>query len=139
MTTKVAGGVMGYRLALTLEANYNAAMNDCVMGGPGDFQVSLCDGSKPILGQVIMPNVKRGSGALAGTYPQPSTPGDVSIGTRGHAVQTFTSAAAITVGAAVNVNATGGLVPSGTANSQPIGIALNGAAGSGTKIDVLVQ
>jgi len=107
ITTKIAGGVVGYRIALTLEANYAAAIGDCVMGGPGDFQCVAADGSLPILGDVIMPNVKRGTGALAGTYPQANVPGDVSIGVRGHAVQTKKTGAAVTVGAAVGINAAG--------------------------------
>jgi hypothetical protein len=138
MTTKLAGGVIGYRIALTLEANYASAMGDVVMGGPGDFQCVLCDGSLPALGNVIMTNVKRGTGALAGTYPQPNTPGDVSVGARGHAVQTFTSGAAITVGTTVGVKTDKKLYPPG-AGVANIGIALNGAAGTGTAIDVLVQ
>lgn len=138
MTTKIAGGVIGYRLALTLEANYAAAMNDCVMGGPGDFQCVLCDTTLPVLGQVIMPNVRRGTGALAGTYPQPSVPGDVSVGARGHAVQTFTSGATCVVGTLVGVKADKKLWPAG-AGVATIGIALNGAVGVGGAVDVLIQ
>lgn len=142
MTTKIAGGVVGYRIALTLEANYAAAIGDCVMGGPGDFQCIKCDGTLPVLGDVIMPNVKRGTGSLAGTYPQPNNPGDVSVGARGHAVMTKKSAAAITVGTLVNIGVLSGggtLYPGGTGSTEPYGIALNGAVGAGTAIDVLVQ
>lgn len=139
MTTKVAGGVISSRLAITLECTYAAAIGDVVMGGPGDYQCQQYDGTKPILGDVVTPNVRRGSGALAGTYPQPNVPGDVSVGVRAHAVQTKTSGAAITVGSLVNIGADQKVYPSGTATTQPYGTALMGAAGSGIKIDVLVQ
>lgn len=139
MTTKITGGVISSRIAATLEANYAAALGDVVMGGPGDFQVVLCDGSKPPLGVVVMPNVKRGSGALAGTYPQANTPGDVSVGLRGHSIQTFVVDAAqtVVVGTTVGIK-NNKLAPGGTAGYANYGIALNGGT-AGTSIDVVAQ
>lgn len=138
ITTKTAGGVVSYRIAATLEANYAAAIGDVVMAGPGDYQCTLCDGTLPALGDVVMPNVRRGSGSLAGTYPQPNVPGDVTIGLKGHAIQTKKAGATITVGTQVNIGANGKIFPSGTSTTQSYGIALNGGI-LNTAIDVVVN
>lgn len=139
MTTKVTGGVISYRIAATMEANYAAAIGDVVMIGPADFQCVLCDGSKPAIGDVVMPNVRRGVGSLAGTYPQPNVPGDVTIGLRGHAIQTKMVAAGqtVVVGTAVGV-AANKIAPAATGGYTAYGVAMNGGA-AGALVDVIVQ
>ena len=86
MTTMVAGLVIGARVGITLQADYGASLNDPVCGGSADWQCQFSTGTLPIIGHVKMPNVKRGTGSLAGTYPQPNTPGDVTVDLRGHYV-----------------------------------------------------
>ena len=139
MTTKVTGGVVSYRIAATLEANYAAAIGDVVMIGPGDFQCVLCDGTKPAIGDVVMPNVRRGIGTLAGTYPQPNVPGDVTVGLRGHGIQTHLvdTGQTVVVGTAVSIKGNK-LAPGGTAGYTPYGVAINGGA-AGAAVDVIVQ
>lgn len=139
MTTKITGGVVSARIAVTLEANYAAAIGDYVMGGPGDFQVVLCDGSKQPLGRVIMPNVRRGTGALAGTYPQPNVPGDVSIGLRGHSIDTLVvdTGQTVVVGGQVGIK-NNKIAAAGTSGYITCGIALNGGT-AGVNVDVVLQ
>lgn len=141
MTTTISGGVISGRIALTMQCQYAAALGDAVSGGPSDYQCQQFNGTLPIVGTVTMPNVRRGTGALAGTYPQPNVPGDVTVDAKGHSVHQYVSGAtAFAAGAAVGLNATMQVVPyTGAANTQPLGVALNGSSASGTTVDVLVQ
>jgi hypothetical protein len=122
-----------------MQCQYAAALGDTVMGGPTDYQCQQWNGTLPAVGTVVMPNVRRGTGALAGTYPQPNVPGDVTVDAFGHSVHQFVSGAtAFTAGAAVALNAAMQVVPwTGAANTQKLGIALNGSSASGTTVDVL--
>lgn len=140
MTTKTVGGKITGLLALTLEAT--AALN---AGDPvhvsGDFQVARADGTKPCIGWVSVPNVRRGTGANAGLYPVANTPGDVTVEARGYAVKDFLCAAVVAAGVDVGFAAAnpGQIVPfTGAANTVKLGVALHGGA-IGARIDVLVQ
>lgn len=140
MTTTITGGVIQGRFALTMSCQYAAAIGDAVSAGPTDYECQQWNGTLPLLGTVIMPNVRRGTGALAGTYPQPNVPGDVTVDAAGLSVHQFVSGGtAFTAGQAVGLNATMQVIPyTGAANTQKLGIALNGSSASGTTVDVLV-
>jgi hypothetical protein len=134
MTTKAAGGKITGLIALTLEAQSALEVGDPVMV-TGDYECDLADGSQPIVGIVSVRNVGRGAN---GAYPVAVTPGDVTVEARGWLVVTKLSGGAITAGTGVGINATGDLVADGTGVAH-LGIALMGATGAGTKIDVLVN
>lgn len=141
MTTTITGGVINGRIGLTMSCQTAANLGDPVMGGPTDYQCTAVDGTKPIIGVVTMPNVRRGTGALAGTYPQPNVPGDVTVDLFAHAVHQFTSNATnFTAGQYVAVDATGKVgLDTAAANTQRVGIALNGSSAAGTVVDVACQ
>lgn len=141
MTTTITGGIISERVGLTLLCQYAAALGDPVMGGPTDYQCQAFNGTLPVLGVVTMPNVKRGTGTLAGTYPQANVPGDVTVGLRGHSVHQFVaSATAFTAGQLVGLNAAGQVIPFvNAANTQSLGVALNGSSVQGTLVDVAIQ
>lgn len=141
MTTTIPGGTITGRIGLTMQAQYAAALGDPVSAGPTDYECQLANGTLPIIGVITMMNVKRGTGTLAGTYPQPNVPGDVTVDARCHFVRQFTSGAtAIVPGTVVGLNATNQLIPfTGAANTQSLGIALNSSSAAGTPVDVAVN
>lgn len=135
MTTKTQGGKITGILALTLESTVALAVGDPVHV-IDDYEVEKADGSKPILGHVSVANVQREAGT--GRWPVSAVPGQVTVEARGFSVRTITSGGAITAGAEVGHGAAGALLAAG-GGVATIGIALMGAAGAGTKIDVLVR
>ena len=92
----------------------------------GDYQVNLCDGSKPCIGFVEVSNVRR----TGGVYPAGYAPGTVTVEVRGHAVRTFTAGGVIVVGTIFGAGAAGAILPNG-AGVSPVGIALMGSAAAG--------
>jgi hypothetical protein len=142
MTTKIAGGAISYRIALTLEAQAALSIGDAVHI-TGNYECAKADGTKPIIGDVQKPNLGRGStlgvGGNAGYYPVAQVPGDVSVGARGWAVTTRKSSAAIAAGVSCALLANGKVVIDGTANSAHYGVTLMAAGGADVDIDILVN
>lgn len=137
MTTKIKGGRITGHLALTVQATVALQEGDDVML-TGDYTVGLADGSKPSIGHVSVRNVKRTTDATSDTFPVPNPGGDVTVEALGWNVRTKVAGGAITAGNYVNVNGAGALVDGGVARTvATVGIALMGAAGAGTPIDVL--
>lgn len=132
--TNTAGGKISGYIALTLEAAYAAAANDAVMMS-ADYTCVKADGSKPVVGYVDTPNVRR----TGGTYPAANNPGPVAVEARGFSVRTLKVAtgATVVVGTSVGVDSTGNVAPSGSGVAD-IGIALMGGAAAAS-IDVLIR
>lgn len=135
MATKRPGGKITGLLALGFESQVALQKRNPVHI-VGDYQVALADGTKPVVGVVSVPNVKR----LGREYPVANIGGDVTVEVRGLFVETITSGGAIAAGVEVSVGAAGIYVATGTAGSSPaVGIALEPATGAGQKIDVLFR
>lgn len=138
MTTTTSGGKMSARLALTMIAG-----SALTIGMPvkitGDYACDKGDATHPIIGYVAVPNVTRGSGTAAGTYPVSQVPGDVAVETIGVAVLVATAGAtAITTPTAIKVAADGTYVPgAGPSDASFIGYALTSCLAAGT-FDLLV-
>lgn len=137
MVTKTSGGKITGLLALTCEATVALQTGDFCMI-VGDYQVALADGSKPVLGQVSVKNVKRVSDVNTTTFPVANVPGAVTVEVAGFYVTTVRTGGAVAAGGACGIGAGGALLAAGT-GVQNIGIALSGATGAGQLIDVLVS
>lgn len=131
--TSAAGGKISGLLALTFEATEAVAINAPVHVS-GDYQVENADGTKPIVGFVDVPNVKR----VGGVYPSAVSPGTCTVEARGVAVRKLTSGAAVTAGARVGINAAGKVVAAPAASVAECGIALMAAGAADVSIDVLI-
>lgn len=136
MTTKLAGGKITGILALTMEASEALVVGDPVHVDD-DYSVAKADGTKPILGNVSVANVKRE--ANSGRYPVSNVPGDVTVEARGFSVRRMTSGAAVTVGGFVGIDATQRAVDVLPDAVNVVGIALMGAGAADVDIDVLVR
>jgi hypothetical protein len=109
MTTKLAGGKITGLLALTCEAQYAAEIGDPVMV-TGPYEVSLMDGSRPLLGHISVAN----KGRVGGTFPAAITPGQCTVEALGFYVRRAAAGADIAAGLAVGYSAGGLLVPRGS-------------------------
>lgn len=137
MTTKVPGGRITGHLALTVQATVALQEGDDVML-TGDYTVGLADGTKPSIGHVSVRNVKRTTTATSDTFPVPNPGGDVTVEALGWNVRTKAVSEAIPAGNFVAVGAAGALVNGGVVRTvATVGIALIGAAGAGSVIDIL--
>lgn len=137
MTTASAGGRITGHLALTVAATAALNENDPVML-TGDYQVGLCDGTKPSIGYVSVKNVKRVVTDTASTFPVGNPGGDVTIEARGLNVGTFLSGGAIVAGNYVKVNNAGAYVDGGVVWAVGIvGIALVHTTAAGQSFDCL--
>lgn len=138
MTTVIAGGRISTRLALTMQAQSALAI-----GAPvkivGDYLCDLADDTHTVIGIVDVPNVARGTGALAGTYPQPQIPGDVTLEIFGAGVAVCVAGAGgVASGDAVKVSSTGTFViGAGPSDDSFVGWALTTAA-VGANFDLLL-
>lgn len=132
MATKVAGGRITGKVALTLEATVALEVNDPVQV-TDDYTCEKADGTLPIVGIVSVANKVRSGGV----FPADQVPGDVTVEARGFAVVTLVAGAAITAGTSVGYNATSDLVTVG-AGVEKVGIALMTVA-DGASVDVLLQ
>ena len=128
-----AGGKISGALALTFEASEAVAENDPVHV-TGDYVVARADGSKPIVGLVDVPNVKR----TGGTYPAASVPGTCTVEARGVSVRTYKSGAAVAAGIRVGFNNTRRIVAAPAAGVSECGISLMGAGAADVDIDILI-
>lgn len=138
MATKRSGGRITGRLALTCEAATALQVGDYVHL-VGDYEVGIADGTKPVLGHVSVRNVKRTSTATTDSFPVGAPGEDVTVEARGFDVHVRTSAAAITAGASVGVDGTGGLVAVAVDSPARVGIALTAATAAGQAVDVLMN
>lgn len=145
MVTKQAGGKITGLLALTMEAQVALSVGDFVHI-VGDYEVALADGTKPVLGHASVSNrYGRESTAFTTATAQAVVPGSCTVEARGFYVKTTFADGAIAAGAAVVINATGGVrqyAPGATPPDTPdqiFAIALTGAAAAGEQIDILVR
>jgi len=136
MTTTIAGGRIAGRIAITCSATVALNIGDPVRL-TADYTVAKCDGTGPCIGIVTVPNVARGTGALAGTFPQSQIPGDVTVEVRGDMVQTLTAGGTINANQWVSSNASGLYVAGAVGDTARVGLALTSAVAGGS-IDVLV-
>jgi hypothetical protein len=138
MTTTIAGGKISARIALTGQAQSALTFNDPVKI-VGDYLFDKCDATHACIGYVTVPNVARGTGSLAGTYPQAQTPGDVSVDARAHAVAVVVAGTGgISAGGAVKIDSGGNYVSgSGPSDASFVGWALTTAT-AGNSFDLLV-
>lgn len=130
--TPTVGGRISGRVHLTFEALAVLPVGAPVMV-VGDYQVDLCDGSRPCVGFIEVSNVRR----AGGVYPAGYAPGTVTVEVRGHAVRAFTAGGAIAAGAIFGAGAAGAILAAG-AGVSPVGIALMAAAGANSRFDGLV-
>lgn len=138
MTTVIAGGRISTRIALTLQAQSALAIGTPVKL-VGDYLCDVGDATHPFIGIVDVPNVARGTGSLAGTYPQPQVPGDVTIETIGHGVATVPAGTGGMVsGDAVKISSSGTyIIGAGPSDASFCGYALTTAA-AGANFDLLL-
>ena len=126
------GGRISGRIFLTCEA-----MSVLAVGAPvmivGNYQVNLCDGTKPCIGFVEVANVKR----TGGVFPVGYSPGTVTVEVRGWAVRTFVSGDAIAAGVIFGVGAAGAILAGG-AGVSPVGISLMPTTAAGQRFDGLL-
>lgn len=135
MTTKTAGGRITGLLALSCEAQVALETGDGVMI-TGDYEVGLCDGTKPLLGNVSVAN----KAPVRGTADRPAeVPGPVTVEAIGFYVLTLLAGGAIPAGSPVGYNATGDLVAVPLGDPSERGVALTGTTGIGQKLDVLFR
>lgn len=107
MTTKLAGGLISARIALTMEAGSALTFNDPVKI-TGTYLCDKCDATHKAIGRVVVPNVVRGSGSTVGQFPVAQVPGDVSVEVSGHAVTPVVAGAGgVTAGDPIKISATG--------------------------------
>jgi hypothetical protein len=131
MTTTAPGGVIPFDITLTFTGLTALNINDPVMV-VGDYEVDLADGTKPTVGAVEVPNVRR----QGGVYPVANPGGEVTCGVRGHGVKTVTAAGAIAAGARVRATAAG-YVAAVIGDEGQVGIALTAAGAAGDSFDLL--
>lgn len=139
MTTTIAGGRISARFALTGQAQSALAI-----GAPvkivGDYLFDLADATHAVIGVVDVPNVARGTGSLAGTYPQSQVPGDVSVEVRAHGVMVqIAGTGGMVSGDAVKVSSSGTyVIGAGPSDASFVGYALTTAA-AGAAFDLLMM
>lgn len=136
MTTFTSGGKISAHVALTMQAGSALTFGDPIKI-TGDYLCDKADSSHAAIGYVITPNVARGTGSLAGTYPQSQVPGDVAVEVRGFGVGVVVAGSGgVTAGDAIKVVA--GAYVTGT-NAQDVsfvGWALTTAAAA-ANFDIL--
>lgn len=137
MTTATAGGKISARIAITGQAQSALTFNDPVRI-VGDYQFDKGNAATACIGYVITPNVARGTGSLAGTYPQPLVPGDCTVEVIGHAVNTvLAGTGGVAAGNAVSVSAGGTYVVGAITDVSFVGFALTTAA-AGASFDLIL-
>lgn len=138
MTTTIAGGKISGRFSLTGQAQSALIFNDPVKI-VGDYLFDKADSTHPVIGYVTVPNVARGTGALAGTYPQTQVPGDVSVDVRAHAVVCpVAGSGGVASGNAIKIDGSGGyVVGAGPSDASFVGYALTTAV-AGAVFDLLL-
>ena len=132
MATKRSGGKITGLLAIGFESALALETGDPVMI-VGPYEVALCDGSKPCVGVVSVPNVTRG---VNGEFPVPNPGGDVTVEMRGFYVRTVIAGAILAAGVEVGYGAASTLVAAG-AGVATVGVTLMAATAAGQPIDVV--
>lgn len=140
MATKTKGGKITGLIALTVEANYAAEIDDAVHL-VGDYTVGPADGTKAVLGLVSVPN----KGRVGATFPAPIVPGDCTVEARGLYVRTVVAGAGgVVAGQQIKPDGTGKKYITSAADVNGVfgpgtcGIALTGAAAN-AKFDLLAR
>jgi hypothetical protein len=132
MTTALSGGRISGRIAGTFSCATARTFNDPLMV-VGNYAVDLADGSKPVVGYVGVPNVKR----VAGAYPVANPGGDVTVELSGFSIATVTSGGAIAAGLRVKVGAGGVYLQAANGDEGVVGIALTATSGAAQSLDVM--